>query len=143
MIAPAPGCSLIITGNCPHLEDSLSCEALLFLSLGVVSIPCHKDLITQSCPAWIPRWLQREQFKAKTDTNWGQRCQAFLLLLVNSWAQGRSWWFSAKMSKYLLYNQLKREDLGISHGLTTNDIIKNSKSSVYFLLACFSCLCVC
>jgi hypothetical protein len=50
------------------------------------------------------RWeMQREQFRAKIDTKWRQRCQAFFLFLVNSWAQVRSQWFVVKeISKYLL-----------------------------------------
>jgi hypothetical protein len=48
-------------------------EAIL---LGVVSIPCHEDVI---CLSWNPRGLQREWFRAKTNTKWRQGCQAFLL----------------------------------------------------------------
>jgi hypothetical protein len=47
IITPVSGCSLIIIGNYLHLGSDLSCEALLFL--GVVSVPCHKDVISQSC----------------------------------------------------------------------------------------------
>jgi hypothetical protein len=50
MITPASGCSLIIIGNCPHLGVGLSCKPLPFLSLGVVSVPCCKDVINQFCP---------------------------------------------------------------------------------------------
>jgi hypothetical protein len=41
-----------------------------------------KDFIGQSCPSWIPRWLQKEWLRAKTGTKWRQACQAFLLLLA-------------------------------------------------------------
>jgi hypothetical protein len=67
MIAPAPGCTLIVMGNCPHLEDS---PARLHCSLGEVSVPCHKDVIHHSCPSLIPRWLQERMAQSK-----GQRIQ--------------------------------------------------------------------
>jgi hypothetical protein len=45
MITPAPGCSLIIISNCPHLER-WSVLLSLHYSLWEVSVPCHKDVIS-------------------------------------------------------------------------------------------------
>jgi hypothetical protein len=57
----------------------------------------------QSCPAWIPSWLQDEQLRANTDINMRQGCQAFLLILVDSWAQVRSQVFFNKSSVSTCY----------------------------------------
>jgi hypothetical protein len=54
---------------------SILVESLLFFSSGQFStnLPC-KDVITQSCPSLIPRWLQGEWFRAMIGTKWRQRC---------------------------------------------------------------------
>jgi hypothetical protein len=59
------------------------------LLLQVVLVPSQKVVTDHSFPSLIPRWLQgdcREWLRAKTDIKW-MTCHAFLLLLVNSWAQ--------------------------------------------------------
>jgi hypothetical protein len=73
-------------------------EALLFLLLvAVSSIPPCKDINKQSCPSWIARELQALYSSEQRQTQkWRQGYQAFLLLLVNLWAQVRSQYFSAK-----------------------------------------------
>jgi hypothetical protein len=53
-------------------------------------------VIDQFCPSWIPRWWQGEWLRAKKDTWMEAGCQAFLLLLANSWAQIGSQQLSAK-----------------------------------------------
>jgi hypothetical protein len=100
MINVAPGCRLIPVGSCPRLGGGLSFR--LCYSLGIVFDPCHKDVLEQSCPFWNPRWLQERMAQTKTDTKWRQRCQAFLLLLGNLWAQGKSQSFQQEWFKYLL-----------------------------------------
>jgi hypothetical protein len=56
------------------LGGCLSCEALLILSLEVVSVPHQKDVINQSCPCWNPRWLQKTKTESKQDNvKWRQR----------------------------------------------------------------------
>jgi hypothetical protein len=99
-----PGCSLIIIGNCPRLGGGLSQEALLFLSLGIVLVLCHKNVTNPSCPSWNPKVTTGQRDLAKEmGTKWKQGCQAFLLYLVNLWAQERSQYFLAKAdSKFLL-----------------------------------------
>jgi hypothetical protein len=44
MIAPALECSLNIMDNAPHPVGDLSCKACC--CLGVVLIPCHKDVMS-------------------------------------------------------------------------------------------------
>jgi hypothetical protein len=51
MFTHAPGCSLIIIGNCPHLEGWSVLQGSLCSFLGIVSVPCHKDVIHYSCPS--------------------------------------------------------------------------------------------
>jgi hypothetical protein len=51
----------------------------------------------------IAKWLQREQLRAKTDTKWRQGFHAFLLLLVNSWAQEGVSAFLQKQFEHLLH----------------------------------------
>jgi hypothetical protein len=79
------------------------------LSLGAVSsvLPC-KHVIFQSCPSWIPRWIAQ----SKTDTQWRQGYQAFLLLSVNCGPKkGVKTDFSAKaVSKYLLSTSAENRD---------------------------------
>jgi hypothetical protein len=74
MTAPAPGCSLIITGHCPHLEGRPSC--MFHCSLWEVLVPCHRDVISSvlsgiqgDCKVTVKRM-------AETDTKWRQGCQA-------------------------------------------------------------------
>jgi hypothetical protein len=58
--------------------------------LGVILVPCHKDVTDHSCPFLVPRWLQgdyRENGLENDRYKMEGRCHAFLLLLVNSWAQ--------------------------------------------------------
>jgi hypothetical protein len=52
----------------------------MFLSLGVVSILGHKDVIEQSCHSQIPGDWERDS-EQTIHAKWMQRCQAFLLLL--------------------------------------------------------------
>jgi hypothetical protein len=61
MIVPAPGWSLTIIGNCPDLfwRGWGSRSARLCHSLGVVLVPCHKDVITFVLPG-TQRWLQND-----------------------------------------------------------------------------------
>jgi hypothetical protein len=89
MITTAPGCSLYIIGNCPHFfgrGGGLSCKALLFLRDSFQSLVLQMLLNPRRC-FWNPRWLQSDCRGAKTNTKQRQDCQAFLLLLVNSWDQ--------------------------------------------------------
>jgi hypothetical protein len=44
--------SVLVQGEVPEL---LSGEGVL---LGVVSVPCHGEVMNHSCPSLIPRWLQ-------------------------------------------------------------------------------------
>jgi hypothetical protein len=67
----------------------------------VFSTPPCKHVNGKSCPSWIPRWLQERMAQSKgCRYKWKQGYQAFLLLLVNSWAQVRSHCFSAKGTCY-------------------------------------------
>jgi hypothetical protein len=67
--------------------SDLSCEVKLFLSLGVVLFPYHKDA-TYPCSFLEPKVNagKRDPRRKETDINWRQRqrCQAFILLFVNS-----------------------------------------------------------
>jgi hypothetical protein len=66
-------------------------------TVGVVSVPCHEDVTMKMSfleSKMIAKSLQREWFRAQTDT-W-QRYQAFLLLLVNLWAWVRCQCFLTK-----------------------------------------------
>jgi hypothetical protein len=89
MTTPAPGCSLIIIGNCPHLERVV-CPGRLCCSLRVVSFSCHKDVIDHSCPVAKVAAGQNGSEQSTAGTKWRQRYQAFLLFQVNSWVQVRS-----------------------------------------------------
>jgi hypothetical protein len=60
MIAPAPGCSLVIRGSCCHLGGGLSCKTLLFLG----------DVLRSVLSSWCPRWLKEMGVK------WRQEGQA-------------------------------------------------------------------
>jgi hypothetical protein len=102
--------SSLLVGNCPHLVGGLSCKALL-LHRGSFS-PCHKDAINHSCPSLVPRWLwdRLSQSKGQQVEN-RDRCQAFLLFLVNLWPQVRSQCFSGKTVQALL----KFPSLNIPH----------------------------
>jgi hypothetical protein len=82
-----PMSSLIIIGNCPHFGVGLSLKALLVLSLGVVSVSCHKDVLffLESQVTVGQRFRVKE-----TDARWRQGGQAFILLLDNLWTQRRS-----------------------------------------------------
>jgi hypothetical protein len=53
-----------------HKKDIVICllEALFFF-LGVILIPCDRDVISQSCP-WNPRWLQEKETQSR-----GDRCK--------------------------------------------------------------------
>jgi hypothetical protein len=76
------------------------------LLLGIVSVPYYKDIVSDSSPSFIPRWLQgdcREWFRTKIDTKMEDRCHAFLLLLVNLWAQEGVSAFQQKQFEQLLY----------------------------------------
>jgi hypothetical protein len=104
MIALAPGTSTINIRNCPYLGGGPSCEALLILSLGIISISCYKDVTDQPCSSWNPGDCRGERLRVKeTDAKWRQSHQAFPLLLVNLPVQVRSQYFQAiAVSKYLL-----------------------------------------
>jgi hypothetical protein len=53
-------------------------EALLFLFPDAVSFgPPYRDVIHQSCPSWIPRWLQGEWLRTKTDTEMKTEMSSF------------------------------------------------------------------
>jgi hypothetical protein len=92
MILPVPGCSLIIIGNCPR---GLSCRPPLLpkgsFSLIIKSYRSFLSFFNSKVAAGENGSEQR-----MIGTKWGQSCQAFLLLSVNSWAQVRSQCFSAK-----------------------------------------------
>jgi hypothetical protein len=60
MIISAPWCSLLVIDDCPHLRGDLSCKALLFLSLEVVSFPFYKDVTDQFCFSWKRGFQERE-----------------------------------------------------------------------------------
>jgi hypothetical protein len=57
MIVPVPGYSFISTGNCPHL--GVVFPARPHCSLGEILAPCHKDIVSQSYPSLIAKWLQK------------------------------------------------------------------------------------
>jgi hypothetical protein len=62
MIAPAPGCGLIIIGNCTHLEGGLPCKAPLFLR--VQSFVIKISSIMFFLP-WFQVGCRREWLRAK------------------------------------------------------------------------------
>jgi hypothetical protein len=76
MLAPAPGCSLIIIGHCPHLEGCLSCKCPLFFVGSFSPLPWRCDHLFFLESKVIEKWLQRELLRAKTDAKWRQGCQA-------------------------------------------------------------------
>jgi hypothetical protein len=72
-----------VKGHCCR-QVACPAETLMYISLEVVSA------VNWSCPSWIPRWMQKEWLRVKTDTQWTQRCQAFLLLFADLWVQPRA-----------------------------------------------------
>jgi hypothetical protein len=73
----------------------VSYKALLFLK--VVSVPCHKDVVDQSCPSWFQvscrrGWLRAKDNRYKIDRD----AKLFSCFLVNSWTQVKSQCFSVK-----------------------------------------------
>jgi hypothetical protein len=64
------------------------CPAKLCYSLEKVSVPCHRDVVTHSCPSLFHGGCSGEWFRAK-DNRYKMETEnhAFLLSLVNSWAQ--------------------------------------------------------
>jgi hypothetical protein len=78
--------------------------------------------------SWNPRWLQGDcRENGKTE----DRCHAFLLLLVNSWAQERIRCFQQKQFKLLLHER------GPQHHIPSQQTV------VPFTLPVFVCLYCC
>jgi hypothetical protein len=69
------------------------------LSLGgVVSVPCHKDVIDHSFSSLIPVWLQERMTQSKRQQvqNGDRGFKLFFSFKLISWAQVRSQCFSPK-----------------------------------------------